>query len=127
MNALASGGVLYPEFNCFNSLTFISITNSLTWDSNLKNNWCGSRVHSLKNRKVYKNSVQHFVKFQYDDIRTFFHIRSDINSRRHTYLSLRPKIKFHLFGIAARPTEKLAAQIFLFSFQKFIFFLFKKI
>jgi hypothetical protein len=28
-----------------------------------------------------------------------------------------PKIKFYLFGIAARPTEKLATQIILFAFQ----------
>jgi hypothetical protein len=28
-----------------------------------------------------------------------------------------PKIKLYLFGIAARPTEKLAAQIILFAFQ----------
>jgi hypothetical protein len=32
-------------------------------------------------------------------------------------LNFRPKIKFYLFGIAARPTEKLAAQIILFAFQ----------
>jgi hypothetical protein len=32
-------------------------------------------------------------------------------------LLVRPKIKFYLFGIAARPTEKLAAQIILFAFQ----------
>ena len=30
---------------------------------------------------------------------------------------VRPKIKFYLLGIAARPTEKLAAQIILFAFQ----------
>jgi hypothetical protein len=39
---------------------------------------------------------------------------------------LRLKIKFYLFGIAARPTEKLAAQIILFAFQT-IFFIIKKI
>jgi hypothetical protein len=39
---------------------------------------------------------------------------------------IRPKIKFYLFGIAARPTEKLAAQIILFAFQT-IFFIIKKI
>ena len=39
---------------------------------------------------------------------------------------LRLKIKFYLFGIAARPTEKLAAQIILFAFQT-IFFYIKKI
>jgi hypothetical protein len=33
----------------------------------------------------------------------------------------RAKIKFYLFGIAARPTEKLAAQIILFAFQTFSF------
>ena len=38
----------------------------------------------------------------------------------------RAKIKFYLFGIAARPTEKLAAQIILFAFQT-IFFIIKKI
>ena len=32
-------------------------------------------------------------------------------------LLVRPKIKFYLFGIAARPIEKLAAQIILFAFQ----------
>jgi hypothetical protein len=32
-----------------------------------------------------------------------------------------PKIKFYLFGIAARPTEKLAAQIILFAFQTIFF------
>ena len=37
-------------------------------------------------------------------------------------MSIRPKIKFYLFGIAARPTEKLATQIILFAFQT-IFFL----
>jgi hypothetical protein len=31
-----------------------------------------------------------------------------------------PKIKFYLFGIAARPTEKLAAQIILFAFQTIV-------
>ena len=30
------------------------------------------------------------------------------------YSHVRPKIKFYLFGIATRPTEKLAAQIILF-------------
>jgi hypothetical protein len=29
-------------------------------------------------------------------------------------MNFRPKIKFYLFGIAARPTEKLATQIILF-------------
>ena len=38
----------------------------------------------------------------------------------------RAKIKFYLFGIAARPTEKLAAQIILFAFQT-IFFIIPKI
>jgi hypothetical protein len=33
----------------------------------------------------------------------------------------RAKIKFYLFGIAARPTEKLAAQIILFAFQTIFF------
>jgi hypothetical protein len=37
----------------------------------------------------------------------------------------RPKIAFYLFGIAARPAEKLAAQIILFAFQT-IFFLLRK-
>ena len=31
------------------------------------------------------------------------------------------KIKFYLLGIAARPTEKLAAQIILFAFQTIFF------
>jgi hypothetical protein len=35
------------------------------------------------------------------------------------------KIKFYLLGIAARPTEKLAAQIILFAFQT-LFFIKKK-
>jgi hypothetical protein len=39
---------------------------------------------------------------------------------------LRPKIKFYLLGIAARPTEKFAAQIILFAFQT-IFLFIKKI
>ena len=43
------------------------------------------------------------------------------------YCYIGPKIKFHLFGIAARPTEKLAAQIILFAFQKLFFFYLKKI
>jgi hypothetical protein len=34
---------------------------------------------------------------------------------------VRPKIKFYLFGIVARPTEKLAAQIILFAFQTIFF------
>ena len=38
----------------------------------------------------------------------------------------RPKIKFYLFGIAARPTEKLADQIVLFAFQTIFFYLLKK-
>jgi hypothetical protein len=33
----------------------------------------------------------------------------------------RPKMKFYLFGIATRPTEKLAAQIILFAFQTIFF------
>jgi hypothetical protein len=36
----------------------------------------------------------------------------------------RPKIKIYLFGIAARPIEKLAAQIIVFAFQT-IFLLLK--
>jgi hypothetical protein len=32
------------------------------------------------------------------------------------------KIKFYLLGIAARPTEKLAAQIILFAFQTIFFY-----
>ena len=32
-----------------------------------------------------------------------------------------PKIKLYLFGIAARPTEKLAAQIILFAFKTIFF------
>jgi hypothetical protein len=35
---------------------------------------------------------------------------------------MRPKIKFYLFGIAAQPTEKLAAQIILFAFQAIFFY-----
>jgi hypothetical protein len=41
-----------------------------------------------------------------------------INSIKHIFLT------FYLFGIPARPTEKLAAQIILFAFQT-IFFFFK--
>jgi hypothetical protein len=35
---------------------------------------------------------------------------------------MRPKIKFYLFGIAAQPTEKLAAQIIFFAFQAIFFY-----
>ena len=41
----------------------------------------------------------------------------------HGYILLGPKIKFYLFGIAARPTEKLAAQIILFAFQTIFIFI----
>ena len=37
-------------------------------------------------------------------------------------LDIRPKIKFYLFGIVTRPTEKLAVQIILFAFQKYFFY-----
>ena len=40
-----------------------------------------------------------------------------INSIKHIFLT------FYLFGIPARPTEKLAAQIILFAFQTIFFFL----
>ena len=42
-----------------------------------------------------------------------------------TLLMIGPKIKFYLFGIAARPTEKLAVQIILFAFQTIFFLLIK--
>jgi hypothetical protein len=41
----------------------------------------------------------------------------------HGYILLGPKIKFYLFGIAARPTEKLAAKLFYLHFRQFLFLL----
>ena len=41
--------------------------------------------------------------------------------RLQNYKTLRPKIKFYLFSIATRPTEKLAAKIILFAFQTIFF------
>ena len=55
MKDLASGGDLYPALSCFSSLTFISITNSRTWDSSRRKSWWGSLVHNLKGK------LQHFI------------------------------------------------------------------
>jgi hypothetical protein len=64
MKDLASGGDLYPELSCFSSFTFISITNSRTWDSNLRKSWWGSLTHSLQNKnriiKQILSLIYHF-------------------------------------------------------------------
>jgi hypothetical protein len=44
------------------------------------------------------------------------------SKKKLEFCNIGPKIKFYLFGIAARPTEKLAAQIILFAFQTIFFY-----